>query len=273
VNARTSASAPRLALHAWTLDTTPLPDVVAAAKTAGWDAVELRRLDWTRAREAGRPPTWVEDTVRASGVPVACVGVEFGWMWTDGAERVRLLAGFDEQCARAKALGCQTVMSPVDKGRGDVARAAASVREVGDIAARHGVRLAVEFNSQCEQLDTLERVREVLAKAAHPRCGLLFDAYHMQRSGGSPRSLDDVRGEEIVYVQFSDVPRGDLKRGEVLNRLAPGQGCVPFKEFFAAVRAKGYAGFMSYEAPNPEAWARPPSDVAREALAATRAAL
>jgi 4-hydroxyphenylpyruvate dioxygenase len=273
VNARTSASAPRLALHTWTLDTTALPDVVAAAKTAGWDAVELRRLDWTRAREVGHPPTWVEDTVRASGVPVACVGVEFGWMWADGAERVRLLAGFDEQCARAKALGCQTVMSPVDKGRGDVARAAASVREVGDIAARHGVRLAVEFNSQCEQLDTLERVREVLAKAAHPRCGLLFDAYHMQRSGGSPRSLDDARSEEIVYVQFSDVPRGDLKRGEVLNRLAPGQGCVPFKEFFAAVRAKGYAGFMSYEAPNPEAWARAPGDVAREALAATRSVL
>jgi hypothetical protein len=30
---------------------------------------------------------------------------------------------------------------------------------------------------------------------------------------------------------------------------------------------------MSYEAPNPAAWARPPEDVAREALAATRARL
>ena len=263
----------RLALHTWTLDTTALPDAVAEAKAAGWDAIELRRLDWNRAREAGHASTWVEDTVRASGLPVACVGVEFGWMWADGAERARLLAVFDEQCARANALGCGTVMSPVDKGTGDVARAAASVREVGDIAARHGVRLAVEFNSQCDQLNTLEAVREVLAKAAHPRCGLLFDAYHMQRSGGSPRSLDDVRGDEIVYVQFSDVPRGDLKRGEVLNRLPPGQGCVPFKEFFAAVAAKGYAGFMSYEAPNPAAWARPARDVAREALAAARAVL
>jgi 2-keto-myo-inositol isomerase len=265
--------AARLALHTWTLDTTPLPDVVTTARAAGWDAIELRRLDWNRARDAGRAPTWVEDTVRASGLPVACVGVEFGWMWADGAERARLLTVFDEQCARAKALGCTTVMSPVDKGTGDVARAATSVREVGDVAARHGVQLAVEFNSQCDQLNTLERLREVLAKAAHPRCGLLFDAYHMQRSGGSPRSLDDVRGEEIAYVQFSDVPRGDLKRGEVLNRLPPGQGCVPFKEFFAAVRATGYVGFMSYEAPNPGAWARPPREVAAEALTATRAAL
>ena len=263
----------RLALHTWTLDTTPLPDAVAAAQAAGWDAIELRRIDYNRARDAGRDASWVQDAVRASGLPVACVGVEFGWMWADGAERTRLLAVFDEQCARAAALGCATVMSPVDKGTGDVARAAASVREVGDIAARHGVRLAVEFNSQCEQLNTVERVREVLAKAAHPRCGLLFDAYHMQRSGGSPRSLDDVRGDEIVYVQFSDVPRGDVKRGEVLNRLPPGHGCVPFKEFFAAVRATGYSGFMSYEAPNPDAWARPPREVAAEGLAATHAVL
>ena len=57
-------------------------------------------------------------------------------------------------------------MSPVDKGRGDVARAAAGVREVGDIAQRHGVRLAVEFNSQCDQINTLERVREIMPAAA-----------------------------------------------------------------------------------------------------------
>jgi sugar phosphate isomerase/epimerase len=263
----------RLALHTWTLDTTPLPDALAAAKAAGWDAIELRRLDWNRARDAGRAATWVEDTARASGLPVACVGVEFGWMWADGAERARLLSVFGEQCARATALGCATIMSPVDKGRGDVARAAASVREVGDLAARHGVRLAVEFNSQCEQLNTIERLREVLARAAHPRCGLLFDAYHMQRSGGSPRSLDDVSADELVYVQFSDVPRPEPKAGEVLNRLPPGQGSVPFKEFFAAVRARGYAGFLSYEAPNPAAWARPAAEVAREALAATRTML
>ena len=268
-----SVGSTRLALHTWTLDTTPLPDVLAAAQATGWDAIELRRLDWTRANDAGRAPTWVEETVRASGLPVACVGVEFGWMWADGAERTRVLAVFDQQCARANALGCGTVMSPVDKGTGDLARAAASVREVGDLAARHGVRLAVEFNSQCEQLNTLERVREVLAKAAHPRCGLLFDAYHMQRSGGTPRSLDDVRADEIAYVQFSDVPRGEIKRGEVLNRLPPGRGCVPFKEFFAAVRGTGYAGFVSYEAPNPAAWARPAREVAEEALAATRAVL
>jgi 4-hydroxyphenylpyruvate dioxygenase len=263
---------PRLALHTWTLDTTALPDALAAAREAGWDAVELRRLDYARAADAGRDAAWVAETVRASGLPVACVGVEFGWMWADGAERARLLRVVDEQCARAATLGCDTVMSPVDKTRGDIGRAAASVREVGDIAARHGVRLALEFNSQAEQLNALEPMREVLAKAGHGHCGLLLDSYHIGRSGCTLRMLDDVRPEEIAYVQYSDVPRSTTP-GQVLDRLPPGRGIVPFKEFFALVRAKGYRGFLSYEAPNTEAWKRPATDVAREALAATRAVL
>jgi sugar phosphate isomerase/epimerase len=45
---------------------------------------------------------------------------------------------------------------------------------------------------------------------------------------------------------------------------------VPFREFFALVARKRYLGYLSYEAPNPAAWARDAEDVAREALAATR---
>src|SRR4029453_9194088 len=101
------------------------------ARASGWNGMELRRLDFRRAEESGKPADSVLDLVRASGLPVACVGVEFGWMGADGAERTRLLAVFDEQCCRAAALGCAAVMSPVDKDRGDVARSAASLREVG----------------------------------------------------------------------------------------------------------------------------------------------
>jgi sugar phosphate isomerase/epimerase len=131
----------------------------------------------------------------------------------------------------------------------------------------------VEFNSQAEQWNALAPMRELLALAAHPRCGLLLDAYHLIRSGGKPTDIHDVAASEIVYVQYSDVPRAGLVPGAATDRLPPGAGAVPFREFFAAVAAKGYAGYASYEAPNPQAWARPAADVAREALAATRAVL
>ncbi|HEY3065166.1 MAG TPA: sugar phosphate isomerase/epimerase family protein [Methylomirabilota bacterium] len=262
----------RLALHTWTLDSTPLTDAVRVVKQTGWDGIELRRIDFRRAEEAGQRADWVLDLVRAAGLPVACVGVEFGWMWADGAERKRLLAVFDEQCRRAAAVGCDTVMSPVDKGRGDLAQAAASIREVGDMAAAHGVRLAVEFNSQCDQLNTLASVREVLARAAHPSCGLLLDTYHLGRSGASVRDVEDVTAAEIAYVQLSDPP-ARTEPGKVLDRLPPGQGTYPFREFFAILAGKDYAGFASYEAPNEAAWKRDPADVAHQAFEATRAML
>src|SRR5262249_20605653 len=171
----------KLALHTWTLDTTPLPDLLPIVKKAGWGAVELRRLDFTRAAERGRTGEQVISLVKAGGLPVACVGVELGWIWARGDERTRLQHVFDEQCARAHALGATTVMSPVDRGRGDLGDAVTSIREVGDIAARHGVKLAVEFNSQCEQLNTLASIRELMTRAAHPSCGLLLDTYHLDR--------------------------------------------------------------------------------------------
>ena len=87
------------------------------------------------------------------------------------------------------------------------------------------------------------------------------------------RDLEDVRVEEIVSVQYSDVPSGVLEPGNALNRLPPGQGIVPFREIFAILAAKGYDGYASYEAPNPAAWARPAAEVAREALVLTRAVL
>ena len=68
----------RLALHTWTLDTTPLADALRAAKSAGWNAVELRRIDFTRCFEKGMTNAQVLDLVRASGLAVACVGTEYG---------------------------------------------------------------------------------------------------------------------------------------------------------------------------------------------------
>lgn len=263
----------RLALHTWTLDTTPLPDVLRAARAAGWSAVELRRIDFARAAEAGESAETVLDLVRGSGLPVACVGGQLGWMFSDGAERRRLLDAVAESCRWARALGAPVVMSPADLGPGDLGRAADGVRELGDRAAEAGVRLALEPPSQAAQMNTVERVRELLQRAAHPACGLLLDAYHLHRGGGGLRAVEDLDPSEIAYVQFSDVPASGLVPGQARDRLPPGRGIVPFREFFRLLDTKGYVGYCSYEAPNPAAWARDPETVAREALAATHAVL
>jgi sugar phosphate isomerase/epimerase len=259
-----ATGAGRLALHTWTLDSTPLAEVLAVARRTGWGGVELRRLDFLRAREAGRTDADTLELVRRSGLPVACVGVELGWMFADDPTRRRILGSFAESCRWAVALGCPRLMSPVDFATGDVARAVEGVREVGDLAAAHGLRLAVEHQSQAPQLNTLDRVRELLARAGHPTVGLLLDSYHLHRSPGGIRAIEDVAPSEIAYVQFSDVPAA-VEPGKTQPRLPAGEGTVPFPEFLALLAAKGYTGWLSYEAPDPAAWARDPATVADEA--------
>ena len=95
-----------------------------------------------------------------------------GWMFAVGDERAHLLDRFTRSCFAASALDCPIVMSAVDRARGDLRKAADSVRQVGDLATQYGVRMALEFNSQAAQFNSLASVREVLAMADHPACGL-----------------------------------------------------------------------------------------------------
>jgi 4-hydroxyphenylpyruvate dioxygenase len=261
----------RLALHTWTLDSTPLPEVLRIAKETGWEAVEMRAIDFARAAEAGQSEEEVFELVRASGLKVASMGGRLGWMYAEGEERRELLGIMADACRRAEALGCPVVQCPVDFATGDLKRAAASVREVGDMAAKHGVRLALETYSVAEQFNTLARGRELLAAADHPAVGLDVDSYHIQRIGEGMEAMHDLDLDQIALVQYSDVPAdaGPPEPGGLLNRLPPGQGVVPFVDFFRILSEKGYAGYWSYEAPNPSTWERDPTEVAREAHAAT----
>jgi len=197
----------RLALHTWTLDTTPLAAALAAAKTAGWNAVELRRIDFTRCFEKGMTNAQVLDLVRASGLKVACLGTEYGVIFAGGAERERLLKVLDGTCANARALGCDLVMiAPGQNPPGTLADAAANFRAAGEVAKPHGVRLALEFNSQHAVINCLKAAREIFALTAHPNCGILLDAYHMERCGDGGRSFDAMPAAEIFAFQYTAGP-------------------------------------------------------------------
>lgn len=261
----------RLALHTWSLDTTPLAEVLRAARDGGWNAVELRRIDFTRCFEAGTTNEQVIALVRESGMKVAVLGTEAGLIFAKGDESRRLFGVLEETCRNAKALGCDLIMLAPGQNTGTIKEAAANFRNAGDVCKAHGVRIALEFNAVHDVINGLEVTRELIALTGHPSCGLLLDAYHLERCGSGGRGFENVPREEIFTFQYSDVPPGPapvVKRPT--DRLMPGDGCVRWNEVFGLLVEKGYDGYLSYEAPNPELWARPPAEVAREAAAATR---
>ncbi|HUI94830.1 MAG TPA: sugar phosphate isomerase/epimerase [Xanthobacteraceae bacterium] len=264
----------RLALHMWTIDTTPLATALDAAKQAGYDAVELRRIDFKRCYEAGMSNAQVLDVVRRSGVTVGVLGVEYGWLFATGEESKRIFGVFRQSCENAAALGCDMLMSAPGPFTGPVADAIANLKVAGDIAAEFDLRLAIEFNSQHPVLNTMSVQCEIVSGAGKKNVGLLLDAYHLARSGAPGRSFADVDPEDIFCFQYSDLsPNPVTGVARPTDRLAPGKGTIRWREVLGLLAEKGYTGYLSYEAPNPEQWARSPYDVAREGVELTRALL
>ena len=264
----------RLALHTWSLDTTPLADALRAAREARWNAVELRRIDFTRCLEKGMTNEQVIALVRESGLKVAVIGTEYGLMFAKGEESRRLFGVLEETCRNATALGCAMIMMAPGPNSGTIKEAAMNYRRAGEVVQSHGLRIALEFNSGHDVINKLAVAREVIALAGHPNAGLLLDAYHLERTGDGGRGFEDVAPDEIFTFQFSDVPHGPPSTDRrPTDRLIPGKGRVRWHEIFQLLKEKNYRGWLSYEAPNPELWARPPVEVAAEAAAATRGLL
>jgi sugar phosphate isomerase/epimerase len=236
----------------WTIDTTPLATALDAAKQAGYDAVELRRTDFKRCFDAGMSATQVLSLIKKSGIPCGVLGVEYGWLFATGDESRRLFRVFRESCENAAALGCDMLMSAPGQVNGPIKDAIKYLRDAGDIAAEYKLKLAIEFNSQHDVLNSLGVLTELIEGADKPNCGYLIDAYHFTRSGAGGRGFEGVPADKIYCF------------------LPPGKGVVKWREMLGLLAEKGYTGYLSYEAPNPEQWARSPYDVAREGVELTR---
>jgi len=260
-----------LALHTWTLDTTPLDVAIAAARRGGFDAMELRRTDFDRCFARGLANAEVLDLIRTGGLPVCTLGVEYGWLFARGEESRRLFAVFRESCANAVALGCPMVMSAPGQVSGPLSEAVANLEAASDIVGEHELRLAIEFNSQHDVINHVDVLHELIDTADRPNCGLLLDAYHLHRSGSPGRGFAEVPGEKLFAFQYSDVaenPVTGVRRPT--DRLPPGRGRVQWTAVFRLLADKGYTGHLSYEAPNPVLWERSPEEVAREGVEETR---
>ena len=264
-----------IALHTWTLDTTPLADALRIAHEAGYNGVELRHVDFMRCRKAGMSEEAMVKLVRDAPIKVAVIGTESGVLFEAGAALKRLLESLRYVSEKALALGCDVIMvSPGQNAPGGMELAKQNLKICAELTAEYGLKLALEFNSRHPLIRTLENGMELVNAVNMKNCGLLIDTYHLHCSGGNGASFKDVPVEQIIAFQFSDAPPGPPSDTRMpVDRLPPGKGAAPFVEIFKTLMALNYQGYMSYEAPNPAQWNRPPDVVAREGLELVRALL
>lgn len=265
----------RIALHSWTLDTTPLADVLRIAREAGYNGVELRHLDFLRGQKAGMSEQAMVELVRAANIKVAVIGAESGVLFETGDELKRKLESLRYVSEKARQLDCDVIMvAPGQNAPGGMPLAKQNLKTCAEVCAEYGLKIAVEFNSRHPVIRTVADGMELIDAVNLKNCGLLLDTYHLHCSGGTADSFKHVPVDRIITFQFSDAPPGPPSdTRQPVDRLPPGKGVAPFVEIFKNLMAMGYQGYMSYEAPNPAQWNRPPDVVAREGVELVRALL
>jgi 4-hydroxyphenylpyruvate dioxygenase len=143
-------------------------------------------------------------------------------------------------------LVCSNV-SPLSLGGID--RAAADFHELGERAAKRGLRVGYEALAWGRQISDHRDAWEIVRRAYHPNIGLVLDSFHTLARKLDVDSIRAIPGDRIFIVQLADAPMIDM---DMLYwsrhfRVMPGEGDLPVVDFMQAVAATGYAGPLSLE--------------------------
>lgn len=125
----------------------------------------------------------------------------------------------------------------------------AQLARLGDLAARHGMRIAFEALAWGRHVNTWQASWDAVRAADHPAVGLCVDSFHILARGDDPSGLADVPGEKIFSVQLADAPRlpMDVLHWSRHHRLFPGEGDLAVGDVVRAVTAAGFDGPLSLE--------------------------
>ncbi len=195
-------------------------------------------------------------------------------------QHVALLAECEKLCQVAKDINCQYVVvvpSPRPEGVSDeevVAESVLVLHELSDIAGRYGVQLAFEFLgfSDCS-VNTLGMCQEIVARTDRPNVGLVIDTFHFYVGGSTLESVGRLDPERLFIFHINDAedrPKSELRDA---HRLLPGQGILPLKDIWSALRGIGYDKMASVEVFRPEYWEWDPIELAVQAKMAVQKTL
>jgi 4-hydroxyphenylpyruvate dioxygenase len=222
---------------------------LSAIAEAGFDGVEIFENDFLgfdgsprdvgrMARDLGLEITLFQPFRDFEGLPEPQRARAF-----DRAERK-----FDlmEELGTDLMLVCSSV-SPV--ALGGIDRAAADFRELGERAAKCGVRVGYEALAWGKHISDHRDAWEIVRRADHSSIGLILDSFHTLARKIDVGSIGSIPRDRIFIVQLADAPliEMDLLYWSRHFRNMPGEGDLPVKDFLLAVAATGYDGYLSLE--------------------------
>jgi 4-hydroxyphenylpyruvate dioxygenase len=167
-------------------------------------------------------------------------------------QRTRTFARAERKFDLMGELGCDLLMicsNVAPDSLGGIDRAAADFRELGERAAKRGIKVGFEALAWGRHINDYRDVWEVVRRADHPAIGVTLDSFHILARKTDLKAIRSIPRDKIALVQLADAPWLEM---DVISwsrhfRCLPGQGDFPLTQFMDAVFATGYAGLLSLE--------------------------
>lgn len=226
-----------------------LPEKLEAIAKAGFDGVEIFENDFLAfdgsPRDVGR-------MVRDAGLEITLFQPFRDFEGMPEPHRARTFDRAERKFDVMQELGTDLVLvcsnvSPVSLGGID--RAAADFSELGERAAKRGLRVGYEALAWGRHISDHRDAWEIVRRADHPNVGLILDSFHSLARKIDIGSIRSVPKDKIFIVQLADAPLIDM---DLLYwsrhfRNMPGEGDLPVTDFVAAIAETGYDGYFSLE--------------------------
>ncbi len=238
----------------------PLLERPAAAKAAGFDAVEF----WWPFETSVPSDTQVtefETAIKDAGVQLTGLNFNAGNMpggdrglvsWkgrcSEFKDNIDVVAGIGERlgCKAFNALygNRQDEFTPEEQDElaaKNLAAAAEGVARIGGTVLLEPVSGAPKYPLLTAE-DALKVIARVKAESGAQNIKLLADFYHLAVNGDDVESVIENHAKDFGHIQIADNP----------GRGAPGTGTLPLGEWIARSRELGYDGYIGLEYKEPQ---------------------
>ena len=227
-----------LTLAHLTIGATPLETIEAAAG-AGFGAVGVRICGRRPGDAFATPVVGVPETARELRSRAADLGVRLsnvsGYQFYPDVT----LSQVEPVVAASVELGAPVIVANgFDRDEG---RFTELFGRYCELAQQSGIRVALEFLPY-SGVRNLEAAMRIVDACGADNAGVLLDALHLERSGGTPDDIRTVPPARIVFAQLCDAPswRGAKTDDALLKeargaRLPAGAGTLPLFAFLDAL--------------------------------------
>jgi 4-hydroxyphenylpyruvate dioxygenase len=132
---------------------------------------------------------------------------------------------------------------------GDRSRIVSDFRELGERAAKRGLRVGFEALAWGRHVYDHREAWAIVREVDHPAIGLILDSFHSLARNIPNESLREIDPERVFIVQLADAPivQMDYLSWSRHLRNMPGQGELPIVEYVTTLLDRGYRGFLSLE--------------------------